>query len=861
MAHCTSCNASIHEDGNEQYYLICNIGDEIVSVIERQRGYEIDNDGVICERCFVAALHDLQSSYPPSRHDSYVCVWCRSALFQRRTHSLPEGPERNEILLRISPREIPEGSLVCYPCWLRVVRIIQNQENPQSSTQSSDSANVCVWCQASLGQRRSHALNEGPERNLIASRISPREIPNGGRVCYACWVNAQRNVRRHQSRDEQRSMPEQPQQHLEIFCVWCRSSLIRRRTHVIQSEPERSEIAARIYPREVPDNAVVCEDCWTRARQNIHADSAEVDVDHQEPRVRINLDEFSHTTESSSRCFVPGCTRPERLSVPDFLRKRILATKKLYVSERARVCAEHQTLYNWDILDGHRFNNSFTKEMIEAMLQLTISEENDNVLNFENIDAISEPVFKYWTGVTKSQFMAILNEIPILSENSNHPRTALGLYLLKSRTGDSHDRIASLFQISKSSLGRLLAKARDALKTQFVPLHLGTNHISRNDLMSRNLLIPEGLFGDALNRRAIIICDGTYVYLQKSSNYFFQKKSYSLHKYRNLVKPFLLVTTDGHILEVYGPYPATTSDSDIIKGLLQNENGELRRYFQPNDVFILDRGFRDSVPFLESLGYRVHKPESLEEGETQLSTIKANKSRCVTLCRWVVEVVNGRFKRDYKLFRSDFFNLAATHLMDDFRICAALINAFHLEIVDRPDAHLILNRALQYLHTPNYLAEYVIENNINRRRAPFTSIDEEHAELDIFPQMTMSDLVLFALGIYQIKQARSYYGEHKRQHGSFVVEISNQLDTTNIPGPLSSHETVLVRGRSGMNWEEKIKSYYCSCICGKRTVGCCAHVMTMIWYFCWARHQDDNIEGPATFLDGILIRDDIENEI
>lgn len=72
--------------------------------------------------------------------------------------------------------QIPEGSLVCYPCWLRVVRIIQNQENPQSSTQSSDSANVCVWCQASLGQRRSHALNESPERNLIASIISPREV-------------------------------------------------------------------------------------------------------------------------------------------------------------------------------------------------------------------------------------------------------------------------------------------------------------------------------------------------------------------------------------------------------------------------------------------------------------------------------------------------------------------------------------------------------------------------------------------------------------------------------------------------------------------------------------------------------------
>lgn len=61
-------------------------------------------------------------------------------------------------------------------------------------------------------------------------------------------------------------------------------------------------------------------------------------------------------------------------------------------------------------------------------------------------------------------------------------------------------------------------------------------------------------------------------------------------------------------------------------------------------IFILDRGFRDSLELLESCGYNVHVPLSLEEGETQLTTRDANKTRAVTLCRWVVEVVNGIFK-------------------------------------------------------------------------------------------------------------------------------------------------------------------------------------------------------------------------
>lgn len=52
--------------------------------------------------------------------------------------------------------------------------------------------------------------------------------------------------------------------------------------------------------------------------------------------------------------------------------------------------------------------------------------------------------------------------------------------------------------------------------------------------------------------------------------------------------------------------------------------------------------------------------------------------------------------------------------------------------------------------------------------------------------------------------------------------------------------------------EELIKQYYCNCIVGRRTVGCCAHVMTVIWYLSWARYQE-NVNAPAQFLDNILL--------
>lgn len=99
-----------------------------------------------------------------------------------------------------------------------------------------------------------------------------------------------------------------------------------------------------------------------------------------------------------------------------------------------------------------------------------------------------------------------------------------------------------------------------------MPMHLGINHINRQGVTRRNLLIPNALFGNIEGEIGpIVTFDGTYCYVEKSANYLYQKKTYSLHKYRNLIKPFLMVRTDGYIIDVLGPYPATTSDSDIMK--------------------------------------------------------------------------------------------------------------------------------------------------------------------------------------------------------------------------------------------------------------------------------------------------------
>lgn len=46
--------------------------------------------------------------------------------------------------------------------------------------------------------------------------------------------------------------------------------------------------------------------------------------------------------------------------------------------------------------------------------------------------------------------------------------------------------------------------------------------------------------------------------------------------------------------------------------------------------------------------------------------------------------------------------------MDDFKAAGAILNRFHPVLIDRLDAHSILERISQRINMPNYLADHVI---------------------------------------------------------------------------------------------------------------------------------------------------------
>ena len=96
-----------------------------------------------------------------------------------------------------------------------------------------------------------------------------------------------------------------------------------------------------------------------------------------------------------------------------------------------------------------------------------------------------------------------------------------------------------------------------------------------------------------------------------------------------------------------GPYPANQNYADIMKTIIEDPNG-LYKFLTTNDVFVLDRGFRDVVKDLEEKNFKVLIP-ALKGERKQLLTEESNQSRFMTKIRWVVETVHGMLKQKYRL--------------------------------------------------------------------------------------------------------------------------------------------------------------------------------------------------------------------
>lgn len=482
---------------------------------------------------------------------------------------------------------------------------------------------------------------------------------------------------------------------------------------------------------------------------------------------------------------------------------------------------------------------------------------------------------KHTTGLTDEQFDDLFNGLPSLQRNrsAEKARQTLLIYLMKLRTGNTNIEISNFFDIHQTTVRDKIQVARKCLTNDFVPRHL--YHRSRADLIQHTTSISTNLYRGDEDEIVALVWDGTYIYCEKSQNYAFQKATYSVQKKRNLVKVMMCVSTDGLIAGVYGPYSATENDATILRKLIDNEPNAFAA-LEFGDVFILDRGFRDVVKDIQELGYVVKIPacsdkKDKKDTKKQFSVEDANKSRLVTKTRFIVEARNGHMKMVWKYFNSVKTTAVIPDLMEDFKIGAALLNAYFPTIqTDQTMNEEVANLMLERQKIPNDLHSMVKSLKVNE--TTFRLLEDD--DFNQFPRLSVEHLKRIALGSYQIKNAPSYYQAHlKANNNSFMLHKCDEsifqsrfekffTENSNpvlILGQLSSrfrsktsHQTFIVFDINADGFDVVV-AYTCSCKNGLRTIGCCSHVMAVIWYLCHVNKE--NIKVPSARLDNIFTGD------
>ena len=109
-----------------------------------------------------------------------------------------------------------------------------------------------------------------------------------------------------------------------------------------------------------------------------------------------------------------------------------------------------------------------------------------------------------------------------------------------------------------------------------------------------------------------------------------------------------------------------------------------------------------------------------------------------------------------------------------------------------------------------------------------------------FPKMSLDEFRLLFFGTYQIKQARTYVEEHFNMDSDFIVEVDNSIADI-VRCSIQSRHSNAHKYKAWIQYSltsNPIRARYCQCKAGGRTVGRCAHIASVIWYLCYARHTD-----------------------
>ncbi|XP_071581746.1 uncharacterized protein [Temnothorax nylanderi] len=615
-------------------------------------------------------------------------------------------------------------------------------------------------------------------------------------------------------------------------------------------------------PQECNDGTRICNQC------NI-AIANEIRILEQDPNcIRLNV---VRGASGHSYFLCNARNNLHRLSLQ--ARVNIFVKVNIFVPEFTKTCIHHldendQVLNAF--IDGlQSFNRPYIlrgEELLHFLQGLRACANKHINAKYNNETDFSDDEFKDLTSLTKAQFNELYeycDPIPVQGGSRYVQKKHLITFLCKLRQGITDVLLKIIFQYpTRQSVSLAISTVRQSLALRFVPENIGFGAIDRNTYIQRHVTdFSNRLYNpQPETRRAIVVIDGTYTKVEKSSNFRVLRQTFCRHKGHHLLKPALLVAPDGYILAIQGPYFSDARNNDAAMLLKEfNDDVEgMRAWFEEGDIVLVDRGYRDATDFLEGIGIRYEIPAFLQRNERQLSTEDANRSRLLTKSRWIVESRNGHLKSIFKFFDKVVPYAHVLNLKDFYGIAGGLINRFHEPIIMEGANEDLARAMLQRAQEVNVLKARVEVDNLFNRRGQWVLLDEN--QVQDFPHFDLQYLRDLCFGVYQVNLAPGYIQNKRQREANEVFEYDqNRLEPNLLRLRIHSrhqnrtkYQLWISYNNDNDNDDPPITGYYCTCKSGARTLGSCAHVASALWYLGYARHEQNVKYPPTTILHHVL---------
>lgn len=282
----------------------------------------------------------------------------------------------------------------------------------------------------------------------------------------------------------------------------------------------------------------------------------------------------------------------------------------IYIKDHSRCCDAHYDENG--LIRKEEFFIIPTREQAHSlkdveMLEMLSAKHSNVFERFKDIKYLEDEHCKQITGWSKDEFIRFSEYIvSIHNTEQRNKEQLIALYRYWLRTGIDQKSLAAMFgnNTNQRTISLYLETIRAAIYKEFVPCFLGAKE-NRDFYLRYNTFMTHKLF-DLKKDDLVIVADGTYSKIEKSSNNDFQFKTYSVQKSGSLFKPFIICCADGYIIDCYGPFSANSNDSTILNYILETDNDLMKILLPHKTLVLLDRGMYSSAQAVKIFMKNLH---------------------------------------------------------------------------------------------------------------------------------------------------------------------------------------------------------------------------------------------------------------